>query len=97
MYFEINTYRTWHHVPAIYVCADDMLRAVLIEQLFYQFFLSFFPRKTGKAEKTANISKVWKFNNLTEGIIFGRLRIPIFGGENGKYGNTKNCAKKILR
>ena len=38
-----------------------------------------------------------KFGNFTEGKMFGRLRIPIFGEKKkGKYGNAKNCAKKIL-
>ena len=48
------------YIPGIVFLA---LRAVLIEQLFPQNFpLFFFPRKTGKARKTGNISKVWKFN-----------------------------------
>ena len=65
------------------------LRAVLIEQLFFQIFLFFFSRKTGK---TGNISKVWKNNrgqNILEGFAFQYLETKF-----GKYGNIKNCAKK---
>ena len=55
-------------------------------------FPPFFPRKTGKAGKTGNISKVWKFNR-------GKNRKASHSSiwkKNGKYGNTKNCAKKNL-
>ena len=39
------------------------LRAVLIEQLFFQFFLFLsFQEKQEKQEKQENISRVWKFD-----------------------------------
>ena len=69
--------------------AYDRLRAVLIEQLFEKKS-SFFPKQE-KQEKQVTFPK---FQNLTEGKIFGRLRTPIFGKKIGKYGNTKNCAEK---
>ena len=49
---------TYIRVPLLRV------RAVLIEQLFPNFSPLFFQQKllTGKAGKTGNISKVWKFN-----------------------------------
>ena len=68
------------------------LRTVLIEQFFFpQIFLFLFTIKTGKAGKTGTFLT---FENVIEGEIFGRLRIPICGEKRGKYGNTKNCAKK---
>ena len=56
---------------------------------FSQIFFFFFSKKNRKSRKNRNISKVW---NLTEGKIFGRLRIQYFGKKKWKYGNTKNCA-----
>ena len=46
-----------------------------------------------------------KVRNLTEGKIFGTLRIPTFGKKNEKYGNAKKCGenkswkfrRKVLR
>ena len=70
-----------------------LVRADLIEQLFHNFSFFFFQEKQEKLEKQETFPKI---GNLTEGKIFGRLRIPIFGEKNGKYGNTKKCAKKHL-
>ena len=67
--------------------AYDRLRAVLIEQLFEKKS-SFFPKQE-KQEKQVTFPK---FQNLTEGKIFGRLRIPIFGNnfwKTWKYENMK--------
>ena len=50
---------------------------------FFPIFSSFFPQeKQGKQEKQEKQEMFLKFGNLTEGKMFGRLRIPIFGGEN---------------
>ena len=77
--------------------------ALLIEQLSPKFSSFFFPRKTGKARKTGNISKIWKFNrgqNLKEGKIFWKASHSNFWEtqlQNRKYGNTRKCAKKIYQ
>ena len=72
-----------------------VVRAVLIEQLFFPNFSSFFSQeKQKKQEKQETFPK---FGNLTEGKIFGTLRFPIFGiflgGGNMEILRTKNCAK----
>ena len=77
--------------------------ALLIEQLSPKFSSFFFPRKTGKARKTGNISNIWKFNrgqNLKEGKIFWKASHSNFWEtqlQNRKYGNTRKCAKKIYQ
>ena len=72
-----------------FFCPPEILdlgvRAVLIDQLFPIFRL-FFQAKQEKQEKQEAFPK---HGNSTEGKIFGRLRIPIFGKKNGKYGNAK--------
>ena len=69
------------------------LRGVLIEQLFSQIFLLFFPKKNRKSRKKQETFP--KFGHLTEGKKFGRLRIPMFGKKKkGKYGNTKKLHEK---
>ena len=60
-------------------------RAVLVRQLFPKFSSFFFQEKQETFQK---------FGNLTEGEIFGTLRIPIFGKTNGKYGSAKIAKKK---
>ena len=64
--------------------------------IFSKIFLSFLPRKTGKAEKTGSIfSKVWKFNRgqnvwkASHSNIWKKKK-----EKKGKHGNTKTCAKK---
>ena len=59
---------------------------------FFQFFLFFFFQE--KQEKQEKQETFPKFGNLTEGKIFGTLRIPIVGKKNGKYGHTKQYARK---
>ena len=63
-------------------------------RLFFQISLSFFPRETGKAGKTGNISKIWKFNrgqNIWKASHFNIWK------KKGQHGNTKKkCAKKYL-
>ena len=55
---------------------------------FFQIFLFFFPRKTGKAAKTGNFSKAWKFNR-GQGFAFQYLE-----KKKGKYGTTKYAGGK---
>ena len=92
-------YRTRNFCESCETCMPALgncVRAVLIEQLFFPDFSSFFfPTKTGTAEKTGNISKVWKFKRGQ--IHLERLRsIPIFGGQKTETMEIqeKNCAKK---
>ena len=59
---------------------------------FFQIFLFFFFQE--KQEKQEKQETFPKFGNLTEGKIFGTLRIPIVGKKNGKYGHTKQYARK---
>ena len=63
---------------------------VLIEHFFPRCSSFFFSKKNRKNRKHFQSLK------LTEGKVFGTLRIPIFGKKKGKYGNTKKCAKKNL-
>ena len=58
-----------------------LLDLTSIARLFFQIFRQ---EETGKkAGKTGTISEVWKFHRLSEGKIFGTLRMPIFfGGGN---------------
>ena len=51
------------------------------QAFFSQFFLFFFQEKQQKMEKQETFPK---FGDFTEGKIFGRLRIPIFGKKIGK-------------
>lgn len=51
------------------------VRAVLIEQRFARFSSFFFEENEEKQEKQA---KIPKFGHLTEGNIFGTLRIQTF-------------------
>ena len=66
---------------------DFTLRAVLIEKLSSKFFSFFFQEKQEKQEKQETFPK---FGNLTEGRIFGRLRIPLFFGGKKKL-REKKC------
>ena len=79
-----QVYPTTLH-PELYV-----LGPFLSSNFFPQIFLFFCQEKQEKQEAFP------MFGNVTEGKIFGRLRIPMFGKKKGKYGNTKNCAKKKL-
>ena len=70
-----------------------MLRAVLIEQLFFAIFLFFFLIKTGNAGKTGK--KNPKFGNLAEEKIFGTLRIPVLREKmKENMENTKKLREK---
>ena len=86
-----------------------VIRAILIEQRFFQFFLVFFQEKQEKKQEKQETFPTFgiltegkiigrlsfpKLGNLTEGKIIGRLRIPILGKKYGKYWNTKFCANK---
>ena len=62
------------------------LGAFLSSNFFFPIFPPFFSKKNRKHFP--------KLGNLTEGKMFGRLRIPIFEQNWKKHGNTKNCAKK---
>lgn len=66
-----------------------VLRPVVIEQPFSK--LSFF---VGNTAETKN--KNPKFEDLTEGKVLGRLRIPIFGNKIWKLLEYNVCAKTLL-
>ena len=66
------------------------IRAVLIEQLFPKIFSLFFQEKQEKREKQETFPK---FGNLTEGKIFGRLRIPMFGRKKWKVLEIQKIAQ----
>ena len=68
-----------------------LLRAVLIEQLFPPIFPLFSQEKQEKQEKQVTFPK---FGNWTEGKIFGRLRIPIFGNKIWKIWKYKKLREK---
>ena len=62
----------------------NRLRSVLIEQLcrshraiFFPFFFRFFFSKGRKKQEKQETFP--KLANLTEGVMFGRLHIPVFG------------------
>ena len=60
---------------------------------FPQIFLFFFPRKTGKAGKGGNISKIWKFNQRAkymEGFAFQYLEIKFGNMEKKRIARKKN-------
>ena len=69
---------------------QPFFRAIL---LHFNTFLFFVFNWNAKPSYRATFFQT--FLSLTEGKIFGRLRIPILGQKKrGKYGKTKNWAKK---
>ena len=78
-------------------CSDGKAWRKLGPFLSNDFFFAdspLFARKTGKAGKTENGSKVWKFNRGQN--IWNASHSNIWKEKIGQYGNTKFARKLIM-
>ena len=98
-YFSDFFSKLWNAKPSKYfgLCKISKLwkknfSAVLVKLLFFQIFplVFFFQYKMENRKKQEIFTRLV---NLTEGNIFGRRRIPMFGKKE-KYINTKTARKK---